>query len=79
MLIKVILTQDISHLKVAILLFHGANSVSLITFEGTILDQAVSCFSKKTLLLPFQSVMYLYFKNVSGKLEWKNERKWCSC
>ncbi len=38
--------------------------VSLITFERTILYQAVSCFSGKTLPLAFQSVMYLYFKNV---------------
>ncbi len=33
--------------KVAILLFHGGDLVSLITFEGTILYQAVSCFSEK--------------------------------
>ncbi len=53
--------------KVAILLFHGGDLVSLITFEGTILHQAVSCFSGKRLPLVFQSVMYLYFKNIMGK------------
>ncbi len=61
------------------LLFHGGDLVSLITFEATILYQAVSCFSGKNLPLTFQSVMYLYFKNVRGKYRWKNERKWCSC
>ncbi len=39
--------QDTSHHKVAILLFDGGNLVSIIIFEGTILDQAVSCFSGK--------------------------------
>ncbi len=63
MLIKVILIGT-SHHKVDILLFYGGDLVSLITFEGTILYQAVSCFSGKTLPLVFQSVMYLYFKNV---------------
>ncbi len=48
---------------------------SLITFEGTIWYQAVSCFSGKHLPLAFQSVMYLYFKNVRGKYEWQNEGK----
>ncbi len=78
MLIKVILTGT-SHHKVAILLFHCDDLVSLITFEGTILYQAVLCFSGKKLRLVFKSVMYLYFRNVKGKYEWKNERKWCSC
>ncbi len=32
---------------VAILLFHRGDLVSLITFEGTILDQVVSCFKWK--------------------------------
>ncbi len=41
--------------------------VSLITFEGTILDQDVSCVRGKKLPLVFQSVMYLYFTNVRGK------------
>ncbi len=59
--------QDTSHHKISILLFHGGDLVSLITFEGTILDQAVSCFSAKNLPLVFQSVIYLYFKNVRGK------------
>ncbi len=59
--------QNISHHKIAILLFEGGDLVSLITFEGTILDQAVSCFNGKKLPLVFQSVMYLYFKNVGGK------------
>ncbi len=44
--------------------------VSLIS-EWTILYQAVSCFSGKNLPLVFQRVMYLYFKNVSVKFEWK--------
>ncbi len=43
MLIKVILTGHITH-KVAILLFHGGDLFSLITFEWTILYEAVSCF-----------------------------------
>ncbi len=51
----------------AILLFHGGDLVSLITFEGTILYQPVSCFSWKKVPLVIQSVMYLYFKNVRGK------------
>ncbi len=59
--------QDTSHHKVAILLFHAGDLVSLITFEGTILYQAVSCFSGITLPLAFQSAMYLYFKNVRDK------------
>ncbi len=54
-------------ITVTILLFHGGDLVSLITFEVTILYQAVSCFSGKKLSLVFQSVMYLYFKNVRGK------------
>ncbi len=58
--------------------FMVSDLVSLITFEGTILYQIVSCFSWKNLPLAFQSVMYLYFKNVRDKYEWKNERKWCS-
>ncbi len=33
----------------------------------------------KNLPLSFQSVMFLYLKNVRCKYEWKNERKWCSC
>ncbi len=70
---------DTSQHNFAILLFHCGDLVSLITFEGTILYQAVSCFSRKKLPLAFQSFMYLYFKNVRGKYEWKNERKWCSC
>ncbi len=49
--------------KVTILLFHGGDLVSLITFEGTIMHQAVSCVSGNYLPLVFQSVMYLYFKN----------------
>ncbi len=53
--------------KVAILLFQCGDLVSLITFEGTILYQAVSCFSGKKLPLVFQSVMYLYFKKERGK------------
>ncbi len=70
---------DTSHHNVVILLFLGGVLVSLITFEGTILNQAVSYFSGKNLPRAFQSVMYLYFKNVRSKYEWKNERKWCSC
>ncbi len=66
MLIKIILTGQLHH-KIAILFFHGGDLVSLITFEGTILDQAVSCFSGKNLPLAFQSVMFLYFKNVRDK------------
>ncbi len=54
--------RDTSHHKVAILLFHVGDLVSLITFEGTILYQAVSCFSGKKLSPVFESVMYLYFK-----------------
>ncbi len=56
-----------SHHNVAILLFHCGDLVSLITFEGTILYQTVSCFSEKDVPQAFQSVMYLYLKNVSGK------------
>ncbi len=63
MLIKVILTGHILLLVVIL--------VSLIIFEGTILHQPVSCFSGKKLPLVFQSVMYLYFKNVRGKLKFK--------
>ncbi len=59
--------RDTSHHKVAILLFHGGELVSLITFEGTILYQAVSYFSGKKLPMVFQSVMYLYFKYVRDK------------
>ncbi len=59
--------------------FHGGDFVSLITFTGTILYQAVFCFRGKHLLLTFQSVIYLYSKNVRGKYEWKNEKKWGSC
>ncbi len=40
--------QDKSHHKVAILLFHGDDLISLITFVVTILYQAVSCFSVET-------------------------------
>ncbi len=58
--------QDTSHHKDAILLLYG-DLVSLITFEGTILDQVMSCFSGKNVPLAFQSVIYLYFKNVRGK------------
>ncbi len=61
-----ICNQSINH-KVAILLFHSGDLVSLITFEGTIFDQAVSCFSGKNLPFVFQRVMYLYFKNVRCK------------
>ncbi len=60
MLIKVI------H-KVAILFFRGGDLVSQITFEWTILHQAVSCFIGNYLPMVFQSVMYLYFKNEMGK------------
>ncbi len=60
---------DTSHQNVAILLFHGGDLVSLITFEGTILYQAVCWFSGKNGPLAFQSVMYLYFKNVRSKYE----------
>ncbi len=67
-----------SHHNVANLLFRGGDLLSLITFEWTILYQAVSCFSGRNLTLAFQSVMYLYFRNVRGRYEWKNERKWCS-
>ncbi len=42
MFFKVILTVYTSLHKVAILLFHGGDLVSLITLEGTILYQAVS-------------------------------------
>ncbi len=40
-----------SHHKVAILLFHGGDFVSLITFEGTILDQAMSFFNGRDVVL----------------------------
>ncbi len=40
-------------------LFHGGDSVSLITFEGTILDQAVSCFRGKIYHLHFK-VLCIY-------------------
>ncbi len=63
------LIKDTSHHKVVILLFHGCDLVSLITFEGTVLYQAVSCFSGKKLPLVFQSVMYLYFKNGMKKVK----------
>ncbi len=53
--------------KVAFLHFHGCDLVSLITFEGTILHQIVSCFSGNYLPLAFQSVMHQYFKNERGK------------
>ncbi len=67
MLIKVILTTGHITSQIAILLFHGGDLVSRITFEGTILDQDVSRFSGKHLPLVFQSVTYLYFKDVRGK------------
>ncbi len=47
-------------------LFHDGYLVTLITFEGTILDEVVSCFSEKYLPLVFQSVMFLYFKIERG-------------
>ncbi len=59
--------QDTSHHKVDIFLFYGGDLVSLITVEGTILYQSVSCFSLKNVPLVFQSVVYIYFKNVRGK------------
>ncbi len=66
MLIKGILTGHITSQNCH-LAFYGGDLVSLITFEGTILYQAVSCFSRKNLPQVFQSVMYLYFKNIRGK------------
>ncbi len=66
MLIKVMLTGHIP-LQSCYFAFYGGDLVSLITFEGTILDQAMSCFSGRNLPLVFESVMYLYFKNVRGK------------
>ncbi len=45
------------------LVFHGGDLVSLVTIEGIIFDQAVSCFSRTKIPLVFQSVLYLYFKN----------------
>ncbi len=72
MFIKVMLTGHITS-QCCHLTFHGGDLVSLITFEGTILYQAVSCFSVQNLPLVFQSVLYLYFKNVrvnmNGKME----------
>ncbi len=63
MLIKVILTGHItSHHTIAILLFYGGDLVSLITFEGTILYQDVSCFSEKNVRVVFEIVMYLYLR-----------------
>ncbi len=60
MLIKIILTGHItSQHKVTILLFHGGDLVSLITFKGTILDQVVSCFSGKYLSLTGISKCYV--------------------
>ncbi len=73
----IILTGHIT-LQSCHLAFYGCDLVSLITLEETILDQAVSCFSGKNLPLVFQNVIYLYFKNVKGKYEWKNEGKWHS-
>ncbi len=46
---------------------HDGDLVSLITFERTVLDQAVSCFNGKNWSLVFQSVIYLYFKNIRSK------------
>ncbi len=66
MLIKVILIGHIT-LQSCHLAFYGGDLVSLITFEETILYQAMSCFSEKNVPLVFQSVMYLYCKNVRGK------------
>ncbi len=66
MLIKVTLTGHITS-QSCHLAFHGDDLDSLITFKGTILYQAVSCFNGKKLVLVFQSVMYLYFKNLMGK------------
>ncbi len=60
---------DTSHHNVAILPFHGFDLVSLITFEWTILYQVMSCVSGTNLPLAFESVMYLYFKNIIGKYE----------
>ncbi len=67
MLIKVILTGRITPQSCHLGFFYSGDLVSLITFEGTILYQAVSCFSGKNVPLAFQSVMYLYFKNARGK------------
>ncbi len=58
MLIEVILTEHIK-LQCCHLAFDGGDLVILITFEGTILVQAVSSFTGKKLPLVFQSVMYL--------------------
>ncbi len=55
--------QDTSHYKVAILLFHGGDLVSLITFEGTILDQAVSCFGGKNYHWYFK-VLFTYILRI---------------
>ncbi len=51
------------------LVFNGGDLVSLITFEGTILYQAVSCFSREKVQLVFKNYMYVYRKNVRHKLE----------
>ncbi len=48
--------------KVTILLFHVGDLVSLLTFEGPVLYQAISCFKVKKLQLVFKSVMYLYLR-----------------
>ncbi len=66
MLIMVILTGHITS-QSCHLAFYGDALISLITFEGTILYEAVSGFSGKNVPLVFQSVMYLYFTNVNGK------------
>ncbi len=48
LLINVILTGHITSYHIfAILLFQGGDLVSLLTYEGTILYQSVSCFSGK--------------------------------
>ncbi len=49
------------------LAFYGGDLVSLITYEGTILYQAMSCFSWQNVPLVFQSVMHLYCMYVKGR------------
>ncbi len=51
---------DTSHHNVAILLFHGCDLASLITFQGTILYQAVSGFSGEKKLQWYFKVLGIY-------------------
>ncbi len=68
--------QERSHHKVAILFFHGGDLVNQITFERTILDQAVSCFSGAKYHWYFNVlciyILRMWRVNMNGKMKENN-------